>query len=58
MCVFHLAPLQAQCTTRHCIDDDEKDNNDNVLMAMVGHLVDTLDQLRHDHGRSTEQLEQ
>ena len=57
MCVLQLAPVQAQCTRRHYVDDD-KDNNETFLVAMMGHLRDTVDQLRHDHEHSTEQLEQ
>ena len=58
MCVLHLAPVQAQCTRRHYGDDDDNNNNENFLVAMMGHLRDTVDQLRLDHDRSTNQLQQ
>ena len=57
MCVLHLAPVQAQCTRRHYVDDDNE-NNENFLVAMVGHLRDTVDQLRQDQQHSTKQLQQ
>ena len=41
-CIVNLAPVVSQCTTRHCVDED---NDVSVLTTMVTRLQDSIEQL-------------
>ena len=43
VCVTHLAPVQAQCTTKYCTDDD---SDENVQATTVARLQNTVDHLQ------------
>ena len=40
-CIVNLAPVVSQCTTRHCVDDD---NDVSVLTTMVTRLQHSMEQ--------------
>ena len=57
--VVHPAPVVCQCTTGHCHDDGDGDNDVSVLTAMVSRLQDTVEQLQrqlHDSNDRQQQL--
>ena len=43
--VVNLAPVMSQCTTRHCFDDDDNNNDVSVLTTMVTRLQHSMEQL-------------
>ena len=54
--VVNLAPVMSQCTTRHCFDDDDNNNDVSVLTTMVTRLQHSMEQLSNSVEQQQKQL--
>ena len=52
-CIVNLAPVVSQCTTRHCLDDD---NDLSRLKAMVTRLQHSMEHLSNSVEQQQKQL--